>query len=240
MTESNEYKFIFYLNRLNKNSCALGMHNMAYAFFNKIYCVTNYQILNKIIADLQKTRNSNPSLLNKLHDFSNESLLDVVKAGICFENFLKGQLMKKGYLIHEIKTPNESSPNYVKLSALKKKQKKEPITIDEYKIVDNFEFDRELKLNTLKGLSEKTINYSLLINNKKYQKILNTDPHILSILERFRFERNTLHMLQSSSWGAEIIYDWERLIKFVNDNIVVEHDKLIINLNYPHSRKIKK
>ena|GEM_PF-3196390 len=242
MIKGDTYKFIYYLDDSNAKWTALRIYGIAFRFFSQISRVTDFKILAEFVELMQtKTLTADEAFAPEISRISEETLMDQVKLGICFENYMKGILLEKKYLVHHIK-PVTTSSRFNELKNLQEKQitHKTPIEVKEYRLFDDFEYDEISKLNTLKNLSEKTLNYSLLLENPNYQNLIQINPELIVILKRNRDRRNTLHFLRGlmTFYGKDTVDEWKLLIHYVNDLIVAAHNKLIEELDYPENKKL--
>lgn len=155
---------------------------------------------------------------NKKNEFYNNhsdlfiySLVDDILISNCFENYFKAKLLLKGFIIHEIK--KEKNPE------LYKKQAKEPILASEL----NFKSDY-----TSEELSEKTINFSLLLKNKKYKMHFDICDEIICVLKKITEKRNSLHFQMNSylTLSKSEINNLEKLITLVNNDFIELNNSL--------------
>ncbi|MFC1492790.1 hypothetical protein ACFL6O_02430 [candidate division KSB1 bacterium] len=240
MIKGDSYKFICYLDDLNAKGTALALYGYAFRFFSQISRVTDFKILADYVELMQtKTLSFNEVFAPEISRFADETLMDQVKLGICFENYMKGILLEKKHIVHNIKKVKRSEENK-QLVNLKKEQNKRPICIKEYKPLDEFEYDEISKQNTLKYLSNNTLSYSTLLEKSNYQKLIQIDPKIIAILKKNRDRRNSLHFLKSTVtlFGKDTVDDWKLLIDYVNDHIVEAYNKLSEELDFPKNNKI--
>ena len=241
MIQGDTYKFICYLNAINTKGTALGLYTTSCKFFKEIVRVADFKVL-KDFVDLAQAKVLSPeeTFAPGISRLTDEALMDQVKLGICFENYLKGALLEKGYLVHEIKA--HSTSNFkAELKEMRKEQLhlQKPIKIIDYLQFDEYDYEESSKQNTLKSLSQKTLNYSLLLETSEYQDIIQLEPEVREALSQNRKMRNTLHFLGSSgsSYGQSTLKEWELLIRYVNNYIISAHNRLIDDLGFPKFRR---
>ena len=224
-------------------STQFSLYQSSFSFFKLLRRVKKLATLRDLNNKLQKSSATNEinhevnTLLLK-HFPPHDSFLDDVKLIICFENYMKATLLSKGYLIHIITDTRKR-----KISALKKSQskKRRPVKISDYVQLENPTFDSKLAKNTYLTLSDKTINFSHLLNNN-YQKVIDLPAPILKILNEKNQRRNSLHFLTSysTSLGPSLISETELLIQFINDTLVSDTNKLMANIpNLKHRLRLK-
>ncbi|MFC1552663.1 hypothetical protein ACFL6P_08905, partial [Candidatus Latescibacterota bacterium] len=130
MIKCDSYKFICYLDELNAKWTALRLYGSAFKIFSQISRVTDYKILADFVELMQtKTLTPDEVFSPEKSRINEETLMDQVKLGICFENYMKGILLEKKYLVHQIKAVASSS-RYNELRILQNNQRKRNIPIE--------------------------------------------------------------------------------------------------------------
>ncbi len=141
----------------------------------------------KVLDEILKkwNRNEEPTQVDQgiVSELFFEHLTDNIKISVCFENYAKAQLIKHGYLVHEIKD---------KLKTLRENQKKMPVRVEEFKAAIQIENGQYFS----DGLSSRTLNYNRLLNEPSYNIVIGYPDSILSTLNMINAERNKLHLLQ--------------------------------------------
>lgn len=244
MIKGDTFKFLYYKDETNAKWFALMLYGVAIRSFKKIYRVKDFKSLKEHVELAQQRQLTDEEMFSDfIINLTTEAIIDYVKLGICFENYAKGVLIEKGYLINKIDVKIHT-PYLKELKEIKRKQDKEfcPIKAEDYLKYDSYSYDEEIHQNTLKNLSEKTLDYSVLLEKIEYKKILNISNATLLILNAYRKKRNSIHFLTSmvGSYDSQIISEWTSLISFVNENIIERHNQLIDELGYSINRKIDK
>jgi len=140
----------------------------------------------KFFQQWDELKTLDPTDKSKILPFIHESIIDQTRIIICFENFMKGQLILNEFLVHQL------SDRHPKLKQL---QKKRPINIDE--VINEKTFKNlSTKPKSKFDWTEYTLRISTLFS-QKYQEILNLPPGILSFLEEINSKRNKLHFFDS-------------------------------------------
>jgi len=183
-----------YLNRTYQMTCSINLLEFGKQLFESAYVIDN---LNGLKSLCENCSPRNPPKKEEIEGFTKNGLIDSIKISICFENFGKGMLLAKGYLIHNI--------NKSVFSDLEDQQKKRPI------LIENFpdEWIRDDRLITTvsslkgigKGLLMNTINYSTMLNKNSYFQECLYDKEFLNFLKQINQSRNQLHMLNSFSFN---------------------------------------
>src|SRR5258708_34576354 len=92
---------VCYLNDAWKIGTVHGLLYFGYKMFAKAYRVSNFEGIKRNI----QANEQNGSEEHFFDDiFIEEILLDSIKISICFENYLKAQLLHKGFVIHQIES----------------------------------------------------------------------------------------------------------------------------------------
>jgi len=115
-----------------------------------------------------------------------QNLVDIIKICIFFENYMKAELLKKGYLLHII--------DRTKISDLGKKQKTHPILFQELNENKKIIYNNEKKEVCHEALKVETIKFSTLLNNRKYLSEVSIPNEIVVFLKEINNDRNKLHL----------------------------------------------
>lgn len=168
--------------------------------------------------------------------YSSENLLDSIKICIAFENFLKGQLIHKGFLVHELDVKIDGKL----FKSLAKKMQKHPISLSEYKSVE-CQSGNSHNSSKFRGMKKHTLQLSKLIGETGYQEVLSLDTRIQRILADLNMRRNELHLkyLGGTHFTNNTTPDLVFLIDYVNKNFIRKFNSLenIIFKNSPSIRR---
>lgn len=221
---------ICYLNDQNRDWIASQLLLSSITFFNRMYKLTNFKKIEARVATLGHSTTLYSSIPND--ELVQNELLDDIKLIICFENFAKAKLLKKGYVIHLIDPPKKH-PQFIELEELKKRQKKEPIKQSEIMKYSSFIYCSTKRHNYLEAITTKTLKVSLCYHNPKYQSILQTPQDILDIILPKIESRNTLHYLlhEGASLSSKLITEIKTLSNFVDTEIITEFNDWAKNNN---------
>lgn len=209
-----------YKNQKWRELSFVGLLGTSIRYFKKAYVITNISLFVKQWNELKK--GIEPLSID--FNFSEENLIDKIKIVLCFENYLKGIMVKKGYLIHFI----DSKIAQKKFKSIGNISER-PIRLSEYKRIENLVTDEKSDLKTLRGLKEQTIGLNTLLNNQSYINIHKTPQHIIDIVKKMNLERNFLHLriTDGSTCSDEYISNLVILIRFVNLKMVKEYNRSI-------------
>ena len=158
-------------------------------------------------------------------------ILDATKILLCFENFLKAELLLRGIVIHKIESNGVPSD----VLSMSKDQKKRPITLVEYKKGEGI--SRKKNFLELKHLRNGTLGIYTLINVDEYRKRFKLPRKLFDALERIRIKRNSLHFLtfESFVFNRGIIAEYKLINSYVNKRVASRANKLMASLDYPRS-----
>ena len=146
-------------------------------------------------------------------DFVFNWLADTIRLITVFENIFKADLINKGFVIHEV--DKESSGSNLEKS-LWAKQQNGPLPLEHILQYVSERTPLGLTINTL--LSDRTIGFSKMINNKKYIQALGLPTELCKFLKRVNSYRNTLHFVQEPTWqvGDDLIKHLTLLNQFIH------------------------
>jgi len=178
--------------------------------------------------------NKEEFFIKKVQNFAFDNLLDAIKISICFENYMKAKLILNEYVIHTIKEGEE-------YKNLKKAQKNRPIGLIEVKGIGTWEKIEGQEIYYLPGLTEKTIQFTTMLNNDKYQKVIGLSPKIKKIVSKLNDQRNTLHFLtgMSGNYGKNRVEELRQIIEFVETDLFVLHNQIVDDLELSEDKKLK-
>ena len=147
-----------------------------------------------------------------------------LKISSAFELHLKGRLLARNYVLHEI---DAQLPLY---KSLEKQQRTRPIEKDELLAISPYHFDG--KQNYLPGLREGSLRFSLLTQKPAYRAALGLSDQELGIIEDYRLLRNQIHfpgdMLETPNIRAFAKPIIEFLSPFINIELIDWSNRLIV------------
>ena len=127
-------------------------------YFKRAYVISNINLLEeqwgRIITAMDNRVQVLPAMNSQFHE---ENLIDSVKMMICFENYLKGLLLKKGYIIHRLN--RKVHKKFKRLSD----NTTEPLLISEYKNIERSYTNPHTKKKTMRALKNQTLPFGLLL-----------------------------------------------------------------------------
>src|SRR6266581_2230101 len=90
---------ICYLDEVHTRWTAFKLLHIGYNYFARACRISNFEGIKHTIREIEEK-----GMLNTQFDntYADEILLDSIKISICFENYLKAQLLLQGFLIHII------------------------------------------------------------------------------------------------------------------------------------------
>ncbi len=212
--ESNSSK---YLNKFHRDHAYYDLLNIAIHHFKEAYCIKNFVRLRKIpFHDTKKLEKNYASS----GDFAKEAIIDNVKITTCFENYLKGLLIYKGYIIHKIDRKIKNK----KFAALSNDPRERPIRISQLKKIENYRKNPNTGNLKLFGLKESTIGFNGILNSNDYKKLHKLPTNIMKILNDIKERRNTIHFQPVNLFRSSDIDQYKPLIEFVNKKVIKKHN----------------
>jgi hypothetical protein len=227
---------VIYFNEQSSKGCAMNLIRFGYLQFTRTSLIRELDLYKKLCYSCEQAPFY---LMPKILEFALNGLLDSIKIGICFENFLKAMHLLNGFVIHKLH--KDIFP------VLYKEQYSRPIHISEvlkvanWEINENLEFEDNGLKNQIKGILPVTIGMKELLN-KNYLKIIKFPKNVSEICRNHILNRNQLHLYmdESLSTSEQDYKELITLIDFVNTHFVEIHNRIIDEINKDDSYKIKK
>jgi hypothetical protein len=223
-----------YHNQVNALSLSLNLLEFAYFQFKSTYLYQNQGQLREI-CEINKGTSIG---VQDIEGFVKNALIDDIKVSICFENLFKAFLLANYYVVHEI------DRNI--LPELWKTQKERPLIftdiLKDVPWIENEKIDcqdSQLK-NHIRGIKNKTLSYSLILNNSKYQEFHKIDREIIDLLKIINDRRNELHLQSVLQFQvANSTYsNFCKLNKFLEKNINQLQDDISNHLGIKDHERI--
>ncbi len=151
----------------------------------------------------------------EFHEFFFSYLTDTINILIFFENYMKAELMIRGYCVHQIKK------DIAEFKEIAKRQFGEPILMTEINSIESFEINSEKEEIFHRGLKETTIGMKELIGSHSYLKNFQMNDEILNFITELTTFRNKLHFHDSVNFAISIekIDKIKKVKDFVNETI---------------------
>jgi hypothetical protein len=146
------------------------------------------------------------------------AFVDAFRISTCFENLFKAQLLKFGYVVHEI--------DGSKLKHLRQEQLKRPIGVPDVRRIEKSNWKRHGEF-TIRCLKLNTLPLGTLIDGAtKYPKSLRLSTQALKALNLIRKERNSVHLVVNNikHLNRELIGSYGLLRILVNTRLVPLHN----------------
>jgi hypothetical protein len=141
-------------------------------------------------------------------EFGFEQLIDSIKIIIFFENYMKAELIARGFCIHLI------NKDVAGFTHLVKEQFKRPVLVREMHDILPFEVDETAKTIFHDALKENTLSFKVLVG-LNYVKYYRFDQGILDFIIDLNKKRNHLHLYKDISF--ELSQELISKIEIVND-----------------------
>lgn len=204
-----------YHNQLNSIALSINLLEFGYFQFKSTY---KYQHLEKL-KDICDAENRLSIASMDVEGFLMNSLIDDVKISICFENLLKAHLLSNYYLVHEL-----DKNIFPELSITQKERPirfTELLELTEWKIDDKIDCIDPTVKNKIRGIKQKTLNYTLFLNNKNYSNVHEMNQNVVDILNTINRRRNELHLQSALQFRiANSTYkDFIALKAFLENNV---------------------
>ena len=181
--------------------------------FHRAKIVRDLELLERITEGLNNL--SIPPNHEDLHEFFFSYLTDTIKILIFFENYMKAELMIRGFCVHQIK---KDIPEFKDIAI---KQFKEPILMKDINSIESFEVNPEKEEFFHRGIKETTIGMKELTGSDSYLSHYQLSDEILNFIKELTTFRNKLHFHDSINFATSM----ERINKikkgkaFVNETI---------------------
>lgn len=211
---SDVYKgtHLAYHDDLNRNYAARAFHVEAYKTFFDTILITQFPQLQKE-ARKASLRYFPPMTFRRIEVINLENF----KIATGFELHFKACLLLNNIIIRKIK-------NKVPFKDLYREQKKRPIDKNELFNIEGYYYTGTVG-NILRGLSEESLGFKTILNERSYRQALNKTEEILNIAEDYRNLRNQIHLPGdfieaphiNSYQGDELM---RLLVSFINTDIV--------------------
>ncbi len=152
---------------------------------------------------------------DELHEFFFSYLTDTIRILIFFENYMKAELMLRGYCVHLLK---KDIPG---LKEIAKRQFKEPILMKDIYSIEPFEVNREKEEIFHRGIKETTIGMRELTGSELYLSNYQLNGEILNFIKELTTFRNKLHFHDSINFeiSMEKINKLKEVKAFVDKTI---------------------
>lgn len=154
-----------------------------------------------------------------------------------FELFCKSKLLEKDLLVNVL----EDSSQFKDLRSI---QKKRPIHKSELFKISGYYYDNHLRINVLKGITDKSLDFSLIVREKNYFESLDLSKDILDIITEFRVLRNQIHLPGDYSDSPNLQRIGKNLVPIIAefiDKMIVERTNYLVDKWHLHFRyKINK
>jgi hypothetical protein len=162
------------------------------------------------------------------------AILDATRICICFENFLKAELILKQLIIHQLSKKHLANAH----KYLFYDQEKRPIKVSEIKQAEGY--GKKRKILEFKSLKNKTINLSTLISMPGYTSKFRLPKLFFSALSRINDQRNSLHFLTvaSSAYDQGVFDELNCLKTIFNERLVNLANNLMVDLNAPDFHRL--
>lgn len=181
--------------------------------FHRAKIIRELDLLERLTQDLDSQ--AIPPNREELNEFFFSYLTDTINILIFFENYMKAELMIKGYCVHRLKK------DILEFEEIAKKQFKEPILMKNINTIEPFEVNAEKEEIFHRGIKETTIGMKELIGSQKYLSNYHLSNKILNFLKELILFRNKLHFHNSIEFttSRERIDMLKEIKSFVKDTI---------------------
>lgn len=196
---------------INKTAASLIVFGTEVFYRAKI--VKDLDLLERMTKGLDNQ--SIPPNHEELHEFFFSYLTDTIKILIFFENYMKAELMIRGYCVHRIKKDIQE------FKEIAKRQFKEPILMKDINSIEPFEVNSEKEEIFHRGIKETTIGMKELTGSESYLSNYQLSGEILSFIKELTIFRNKLHFHDSINFATsmEKINKIKIVKDFVNETI---------------------
>lgn len=191
-----------YYQPVNQQIAALNLWVNGFEIYSDAYIIKNLQTYLQL-----GFSQTHPPDIQKVSPFIFNDLMDHIRIGILFENYMKGELLLHYYVVHKVSDKHQ---------ALKKEQHKRPIKMEEIFSAESFD---KFNKNDASGweTTGQTITMSSLLS-VKYQQVICLPENIHRIAVEISRERNHLHFIKNMGfqYGVPTIEKYSALNDFGN------------------------
>ncbi len=182
-----------YKDDLNRDAFVVSLYHEAYKIFLSSILIGQFPILR------DESRRTQEALDNGTFDIRTHQIsqtqwqrmeyinLENFYIATGFELFYKSRILENDFLVNYLEDKNE-------FKELRKEQRERPIHKSELFNISGYFYDTTLQKNILKGITEKSLDFSLISKEIKYYETLNLSIDLLGIIEDFRRLRNQIHL----------------------------------------------
>ena len=217
---------VVYFAQMNQEGIAMNLFRFGYRQFALATIIKRVDEIKPICEELTTKGTVDHNLIL---DFAFDQLIDSVRIALCFENFMKGVLLLKGYVIHKL-------DNKI-FKDLSKEQYERPIHYSEIRALKNWEINPKIKTDNesfklqILGISKLTIGMKDLCT-PGYTSVMGIDKDIIDLVVRYSQYRNNLHYYLGETFtiGPSTYSELIKIIDFVNKNVVVFHNDIVTKL----------
>ena len=210
-----------YRDEINREALVIFLKREAYQAFTDTILIGQYPLLQQE-KEMQKRdwRIFTPTIFRQME----YRYLDNFKIAAGFELHLKACLVAKNIVIHQI------ADKMSQFEELRKRQKKTPVYGNELLDIEGFYYNG--KLNILRGLLSKTLDFNQILNSSMYRAQLGKPQDILGIVDDYRNLRNQIHLPRDFVEAPHLNkYQGDSLmqilVKFINEEIVEYYNAIV-------------
>ena len=195
------------------NQTAASLLVFGAEIFNRAKIIKDLNILEELTNKLDKQEILPNS--EELNEFFFSYLSDTINILIFFENYMKAELLIRGYCVHRIK---KEIPEFKDIG---KKQFKEPILIKDINLIESFEVNADKREIFHRAIKETTIGMNELTGTEKYLCNYDLSEELVNFIKELIKFRNKLHFHKSIEFTTSIdkIEKLKKVKTFVKDTI---------------------
>lgn len=177
--------------------------------FKRAKIVRDVELLDEIFKNLSLNKDEPND--GRIYEFIFEYVVDCVRILIFFENYMKGELIAKGFCVHQI------DRDVVEFMGLAKQQFKRPVSLAEIEEVNPFIRNEAEKKMTHQAIKNTTIGMKELLGFE-YAKHYEASDSILQDVRVLNATRNELHFMDTIKFQlfSELAHKIRRLTSFVD------------------------
>lgn len=210
--------FWVYADKEEQGKTATSLIVFGAEMFKRAKAINEINLLKRIKQELDN-KTTHPKVTN-ISEFIFEYLIDCIRFLIFFENYMKAELIVRGYCVHFI---DKNQPGFKDLA---KNQYSRPIKLKEIHEIENFFIDPINKIINHPAIKDKTIGIKELIASEQYYSNYEFDSSMLDIISKFNSYRNRLHFNESIEYqiSEDFVSSLEKMNDFV-DSIIRDRIK---------------
>ena len=191
------------------------------------------ELKNKVARQFTRRPDGQPNWQD-FRRFTSETLIDAIKISLAFENYQKGRLIQKGYLVHHVDT-KVGEKKFKPLGDINKA----PVKVSALKAIEGYKKDRTTGHFGLRGIKDTTVGFRAIMTKPEYRELIPLPRRVHDLVMWFHGRRNRLHLLagEGAMYNQALLDDLATLISYVNKHMIKRHNRLAEHFKKEHAAR---